>query len=37
MGFEPMTLRYQCDALTNYLAMKPLMLAAGQLCVHTFP
>ena len=32
MGFEPVTLRYQCNALTNW-AMKSLMLGAGQLCV----
>ena len=30
-GFEPMTLRYRCDALTNW-AMKPLTLGAGHLC-----
>ena len=34
--FELMTSRYQCDALTNW-AMKPLMLGAGQFCVHMFP
>ena len=31
-GFEPVTLRYQCNALTNW-AMKSLMLGAGQLCL----
>ena len=36
MGFERMTLWYQCDPLGND-AMKPLMLGAGQLCVHKFP
>ena len=34
--FEPMISQYQCDALTNW-AMKPLMLGAGQFCVHMFP
>ena len=29
-GFEPVTSRYRCDALTNW-AMKPLTLGAGQL------
>ena len=28
MGFEPLTSRYRCDALTNW-AMKPLTLGAG--------
>ena len=32
-GFEPVTWRYWCDALTNW-AIKPLMLGAGQLCVQ---
>ena len=32
MGFEPVTLRYRCDALTNW-AMKPLTLGAGHLWV----
>ena len=31
-----MTSRYGCNSLTNW-AMKPLMLGAGQLCVHMFP
>ena len=31
-GFEPVTLRYWCNALTNW-AMKPLMLGAGHLWV----
>ena len=31
-GFEPMTLQYQSDALTNW-AMKPLTLGAGQFIV----
>ena len=35
-GFEPVTPRYRCDALTNW-AMKPLTLGAGQLWVHMFP
>ena len=35
MGFEPMTLRYRCDALTIW-AMKPLMLGAGHLWVLMF-
>ena len=35
-GFEPVTSRYRCDALTNW-AMKPLTLGAGQLWVHMFP
>ena len=35
-GFEPVTSRYRCDALTNW-AMKPLMLGASQLCVFMFP
>ena len=34
-GFEPVTSRYQCGALTNW-AMKPLMLGAGHLWVHMF-
>ena len=32
MGFEPVTLRYQCNALTNW-AMKLLMLGAGIICL----
>ena len=35
-GFEPVTSRYQCDALTNW-AMKPLTLRAGHLWVVMFP
>ena len=35
-GFEPVPSRYRCDALIKW-AMKPLMLGAGQLCVHMFP
>ena len=35
-GFEHVTSRYQCDALTNW-AMKPLTLGAGQLWIHIFP
>ena len=35
-GFEPVTSRYRCDALTNW-AMKPLMLEADQVCIHMFP
>ena len=35
-GFEPVTSRCRCDALTNW-AMKPLTLGAGQLWVHMFP
>ena len=35
-GFEPMTSRYGCDALTNW-AMKPLTLGAGHLWVLIFP
>ena len=31
-GFEPVTSRYRCDALTNW-AMKPLTLGAGHLWV----
>ena len=30
-GFEPVTSRYRCDALTNW-AMKPLTLGAGHSC-----
>ena len=30
-GFEPVTSRYQCDAVTNS-AMKPLTLGEGQYC-----
>ena len=33
MGFEPVTSRYQCDAVTNW-AINPLMLGAGQ--YHAF-
>ena len=29
-GFEPVTSRYRCDALTNYEAMKPLTWRSGQ-------
>ena len=32
-GFEPMALRYWCDALTNWAIMKSLILGTGQLCV----
>ena len=32
-GFEPVTSRYRCDALTNS-AMKPLTLGVGHLWVH---
>ena len=35
-SIEPVTSRYRCDVLTNW-GMKPLMLGAGQLCVHMFP
>ena len=35
-GFEPVTSRYRCDALTNW-AMKPLMLGAGHLWALMFP
>ena len=35
-GFEPVTSRYQCDALTNW-AMKPLTLGNGHLWVLMFP
>ena len=35
-GFEPVTWRYQCDALTNW-AMKPLTLRAGHLWVLMSP
>ena len=35
MGFEPVNAQYQCDALINW-GMKPLMLGAGQLCVHSY-
>ena len=35
-GFEPVTSRYRCDALTNW-AMKPLTLGAGHLWVLMFP
>ena len=35
-GFEPVTSRYRCDALTNW-AMKPLTLGAGHLWVPMFP
>ena len=35
-GFEPVTLRYRCDALNNW-AMKPLTLGAGHLWVLMFP
>ena len=34
-GFEPVTSRYRCNALTNG-AMKPLMLGTGHLRVHMF-
>ena len=34
-GFEPVTSRYRCDALTNW-AMKPLTLGAGHLWVLMF-
>ena len=33
-GFEPVTLRYPCDTLTNCV-MKPLTLGAGHLWVQT--
>ena len=35
-GFEPVTSRYRCDALTNW-AMKPLTLGAGHLWVLISP
>ena len=35
MGFEPVNAQYWCNALINW-AMKPLMLEAGQLCVHSY-
>ena len=35
-GFEPVTSRYRCDALTNW-ATKPLTLGAGHLWVVMFP
>ena len=35
-GFEPVTSRFRCDALTNW-AMKPLMLGAGHLWVLMVP
>ena len=35
-GFEPVTSRYRCDALTNW-AMKPLTLRAGHLWVAMSP
>ena len=35
-GFEPVTSRFRCDALTNW-AMKPLTLGAGHLWVLMFP
>ena len=35
-GFEPVTSRYRCDALTNW-AMKPLKLGAGHLWVLMSP
>ena len=35
-GFESVTSRYRCDALTNW-AMKPLTLGAGHLWVPMFP
>ena len=35
-GFEPVTSRYRCDALTNW-AMKPLTLGAGHLWVLMSP
>ena len=35
-GFEPVTSRYRCDALTNW-AMKPMMLGAGHLWVLMSP
>ena len=35
-GFEPVTSRYRCDALTNW-AMKPLTLGAGHLWVLMCP
>ena len=35
-GFEPVTSRYRCDALTNW-SMKPLTLGAGHLWVPMFP
>ena len=34
-GFEPVTLRYRCDVLTNW-AMKPLTLGAGQLWARMY-
>ena len=36
MRFEPVTLRFWCDALTNW-AMKPLTLEAGHVWVLMFP
>ena len=35
-GFEPVTARFRCDALTNW-AMKPLTLGAGHLWVLMIP
>ena len=35
-GFEPVTSRFRCDALTNW-AMKPLTLGAGHLWVLMVP
>ena len=35
-GFEPVTSRYRCDALSNW-AMKPLTFGAGHLWVLMFP
>ena len=35
-GFEPVTLRFRCDTLTNW-AMKPLTLGAGHLWVLMVP
>ena len=35
-GFEPVTSRYRCDALTNW-AIKPLTLGADHLWVPMFP
>ena len=35
-GFEPVTSRFRCDALTNW-AMKPQTLGAGHLWVLMFP
>ena len=35
-GFEPVTSRFQCDALTNW-AMKPLTLGAGHLWIPMVP